>query len=55
MSGKVFDTAPLLQAALRDGGYIASDVLSVSLLLAPATTRPPFFVAVSRVGKTAIS
>ena len=55
MSGKVFDTAPLLQAALRDGGYIASDGLSVSLFLALAKARPLFLEGESRVGKTAIS
>ncbi|MGA0952786.1 MAG: AAA family ATPase [Candidatus Puniceispirillaceae bacterium] len=45
----------MLQAALRDGGYIANDGLSVSLFLALAKSRPLFLEGEAGVGKTEIA
>ena len=42
-------------AALRDGGYIANDGLSVSLFLALAKSRPLFLEGEAGVGKTEIA
>ena len=55
MSRKPFDTVEILQAALRDGGYIANDGLSVSLFLALAKSRPLFLEGEAGVGKTEIA
>jgi MoxR-like ATPase len=45
----------MLQAALRGGGYLASDGLSVSLFLALAKSRPLFLEGEAGVGKTEIA
>ncbi|GIR33592.1 MAG: hypothetical protein CM15mP46_5870 [Alphaproteobacteria bacterium] len=50
-----FETVEILQAALRDGGYIANDGLSVSLFLALAKSRPLFLEGEAGVGKTEIA
>ena len=55
MSHKPFETVEILQAALRDGGYIANDGLSVSLFLALAKSRPLFLEGEAGVGKTEIA
>ncbi|MEK9798181.1 MAG: AAA family ATPase [Candidatus Puniceispirillaceae bacterium] len=55
MSRKPFETVEILQAALRDGGYIANDGLSVSLFLALAKSRPLFLEGEAGVGKTEIA
>ena len=55
MSCKPFETVEMLQAALRDGGYIANDGLSVSLFLALAKSRPLFLEGEAGVGKTEIA
>ena len=55
MSRKPFETVEMLQAALRDGGYIANDGLSVSLFLALAKSRPLFLEGEAGVGKTEIA
>ena len=55
MVGKPFETVEMLQAALRDGGYIANDGLSVSLFLALAKSRPLFLEGEAGVGKTEIA
>lgn len=55
MSRKAFETVEILQAALRDGGYIANDGLSVSLFLALAKSRPLFLEGEAGVGKTEIA
>lgn len=55
MAGKPFETVEMLQAALRDGGYIANDGLSVSLFLALAKSRPLFLEGEAGVGKTEIA
>ena len=52
MSRKPFETVEILQAALRDGGYIANDGLSVSLFLALVKSRPLFLEGEACVGKT---
>jgi len=55
MSCKPFETVEMLQVALRDGGYIANDGLSVSLFLALAKSRPLFLEGEAGVGKTEIA
>ena len=55
MAGKPFETVEMVQAALRDGGYIANDGLSVSLFLALAKSRPLFLEGEAGVGKTEIA
>ena len=55
MPRKPFETVALLQAALRGGGYLASDGLSVSLFLALAKSRPLFLEGEAGVGKTEIA
>ena len=55
MSRKPFETVEILQAALRDGGYISNDGLSVSLFLALAKSRPLFLEGEAGVGKTEIA
>ena len=55
MPCKPFETVEMLQAALRDGGYIANDGLSVSLFLALAKSRPLFLEGEAGVGKTEIA
>ena len=55
MSCKPFETVEMLQAALRDGGYIANGGLSVSLFLALAKSRPLFLEGEAGVGKTEIA
>jgi len=55
ISRKPFETVEILQAALRDGGYIANDGLSVSLFLALAKSRPLFLEGEAGVGKTEIA
>ena len=55
MSRKPFETVEILQAALRDGGYIANNGLSVSLFLALAKSRPLFLEGEAGVGKTEIA
>ena len=55
MAGKPFETVEMLQVALRDGGYIANDGLSVSLFLALAKSRPLFLEGEAGVGKTEIA
>ena len=55
MSRKAFETIEILQTALRDGGYIANDGLSVSLFLALAKSRPLFLEGEAGVGKTEIA
>jgi MoxR-like ATPase len=55
VSCKPFETVEMLQAALRDGGYIANDGLSVSLFLALAKSRPLFLEGEAGVGKTEIA
>ena len=55
MSCKPFETVEMLQAALRYGGYIANDGLSVSLFLALAKSRPLFLEGEAGVGKTEIA
>ena len=50
-----FETAEKLQHALRGGGYIANDGLSVSLFLALAKSRPLFLEGEAGVGKTEIA
>lgn len=55
MSRKPFETVEILQAALRDGGYIANDGLSVSLFLSLAKSRPLFLEGEAGVGKTEIA
>ena len=55
MSRQPFETVEILQAALRDGGYIANDGLSVSLFLALAKSRPLFLEGEAGVGKTEIA
>ena len=55
MSRKPFETVEILQAALRDGGYLANDGLSVSLFLALAKSRPLFLEGEAGVGKTEIA
>jgi MoxR-like ATPase len=55
MSRKPFETVEILQAALRDGGYIANDGLSVCLFLALAKSRPLFLEGEAGVGKTEIA
>ena len=55
MSRKPFENVEILQAALRDGGYIANDGLSVSLFLALAKSRPLFLEGEAGVGKTEIA
>jgi len=55
MSCKPFETVEMLQAALRDGGYIANAGLSVSLFLALAKSRPLFLEGEAGVGKTEIA
>ncbi len=52
---KQFETAEKLQHALRGGGYIANDGLSVSLFLALAKSRPLFLEGEAGVGKTEIA
>ncbi|MGB2163671.1 MAG: AAA family ATPase, partial [Candidatus Puniceispirillaceae bacterium] len=52
---KPFETVEMLQAALRDDGYIANDGLSVSLFLALAKSRPLFLEGEAGVGKTEIA
>ena len=55
MSRKPFETVEILQTALRDGGYIANDGLSVGLFLALAKSRPLFLEGEAGVGKTEIA
>ena len=55
MVRKQFDNAEKLQHALRGGGYIANDGLSVSLFLALAKSRPLFLEGEAGVGKTEIA
>ena len=55
MSHKPFETVEILQTALREGGYIANDELSVSLFLALAKSRPLFLEGEAGVGKTEIA
>ncbi|MDC1120419.1 MoxR family ATPase [Alphaproteobacteria bacterium] len=55
MPRKPFETVVMLQAALRGGGYLASDGLSVSLFLALAKSRPLFLEGEAGVGKTEIA
>jgi len=55
MPRKPFETVAMLQAALRGGGYLASDGLSVSLFLALAKSRPLFLEGEAGVGKTEIA
>ena len=55
MSRKPFETVEILQTALRNGGYIANDGLSVSLFLALAKSRPLFLEGEAGVGKTEIA
>ena len=55
MVHKQFETAEKLQHALRGGGYIANDGLSVSLFLALAKSRPLFLEGEAGVGKTEIA
>ena len=55
MVRKQFETAGKLQHALRGGGYIANDGLSVSLFLALAKSRPLFLEGEAGVGKTEIA
>ena len=55
MVRKQFETAEKLQQALRGGGYIANDGLSVSLFLALAKSRPLFLEGEAGVGKTEIA
>ncbi len=55
MSRKPFETVEILQTALREGGYIANDGLSVSLFLALAKSRPLFLEGEAGVGKTEIA
>ena len=55
MSRKAFETVEILQMALRNGGYIANDGLSVSLFLALAKSRPLFLEGEAGVGKTEIA
>ena len=55
MVRKQFETAKKLQHALRGGGYIANDGLSVSLFLALAKSRPLFLEGEAGVGKTEIA
>ena len=55
MLRKQFETAKKLQHALRGGGYIANDGLSVSLFLALAKSRPLFLEGEAGVGKTEIA
>jgi MoxR-like ATPase len=55
MSERPFETVGMLQADLRDRGYIASDGLSVSLFLALAKHRPLFLEGEAGVGKTEIA
>ena len=50
-----FETAEKLQHALRGGGYVANDGLSVSLFLALAKSRPLFLEGEAGVGKTEIA
>jgi MoxR-like ATPase len=55
MPRKPFETVAMLQTALRSGGYLASDGLSVSLFLALAKSRPLFLEGEAGVGKTEIA
>jgi len=55
MPRKPFETVAMLQAALRGGGYLASDGLSVSLFLALAKSRPLCLEGEAGVGKTEIA
>ena len=55
MPRKPFETVAMLQMALRRGGYLASDGLSVSLFLALAKSRPLFLEGEAGVGKTEIA
>ena len=55
MVRKQFETAEKLQRALRGGGYIANDGLSVCLFLALAKSRPLFLEGEAGVGKTEIA
>ena len=55
MVRKQFENAEKLQHALRGGGYIANDGLSVSLFLALAKSRPLFLEGEAGVGKTEIA
>ena len=55
MVRKQFETVEKLQHALRGGGYIANDGLSVSLFLALAKSRPLFLEGEAGVGKTEIA
>ena len=55
MVRKHFETVEKLQHALRGGGYIANDGLSVSLFLALAKSRPLFLEGEAGVGKTEIA
>jgi MoxR-like ATPase len=55
MLERPFETVGMLQADLRDRGYIASDGLSVSLFLALAKHRPLFLEGEAGVGKTEIA
>ncbi|MGB1045016.1 MAG: AAA family ATPase [Candidatus Puniceispirillaceae bacterium] len=55
MPRKPFETVAMLRAALRGGGYLASDGLSVSLFLALAKSRPLFLEGEAGVGKTEIA
>ena len=55
MPRKPFETVAMLQAALRGGGYLASDGLSVSLFLSLAKSRPLFLEGEAGVGKTEIA
>ena len=55
MPRKPFQTVAMLQIALRSGGYLASDGLSVSLFLALAKSRPLFLEGEAGVGKTEIA
>ena len=55
MPRKPFETVAMLQIALRSGGYLASDGLSVSLFLALAKSRPLFLEGEAGVGKTEIA
>ena len=55
MVRRQFETAEKLQHALRSGGYIANDGLSVSLFLALAKSRPLFLEGEAGVGKTEIA
>ena len=55
MVRRQFETAEKFQHALRGGGYIANDGLSVSLFLALAKSRPLFLEGEAGVGKTEIA